>query len=478
MAIYFVSAASSTPGAVSTPNNGNDGLCPIGIAAQSTSPSYNTSTRTITDPGFGNILGDNSIAGCLVYINWGGATGGVNGLYEVESNNLGLQTVVLKPATGLATVNTTALTFSDGPWATLTYMASATPIASAGGDDHRIVRTNWEDGTELVYRGTTANFTWGNNGTAANRIRVASADFTGKPSLFPVKLGGSTSSGGATPILTLPGSLVYVTFILLEFVGGSGGGGAPTTGVTTGASNADITFRACVARNVSSHGFSITSSASRVNCVDCWAYSCGGSGFAHSATGNSHLFSGCCSWGNTANGFSVTGVGLFTMDDCVAFANTGDGYNLNASVTAGVFSQCMAAFNTGDGFEFASGSATRIVYCSSSNNGGWGFNATSPISSGRIGSFPNNHAFGNSSGAVGPAGSEATYLTNILISTGDPRFTSTVTGALDLNPTTGSPLLNSGYNRRLGQSIDTPRNIGGTQGGGGASGFSPPRNRF
>jgi hypothetical protein len=476
MAIYFVSAGTDTPGAVSIPNNANDGLCPVGLAALSIGPSYVAATRKITDVGFNGVVGPNSLSGCLVRINWGGATGGVDGLYEVEANDPSDSSITLKAATGLATVNSTALTFSDGPWATFAYMASATPLASAGGDEHRVIRANWLNGTEFTYRGTTANFTWGNNGTAANRVRVLSADPTGKPSLSTAKLGGSTTSGGANPILTTPGSLVYVAFIRLEFVGGNAGGGAPTTGVTTGASNADILFKACVARNVSSHGFSIASSASRVNCVDCWAYSCGGSGFVHSATGNFHVFSGCCSWSNTSHGFSVvTGTGHFTMDDCVAFANTGDGFNHGSSVTAGVFSQCLSAFNTGDGFEFSSGSATRVVYCSSCNNGGWGYNSSSPLSSGKIAFFPNNHSFGNTSGHVGPAGTDATYLTNLLVSTGDPRFTSTIAGALDLNPSIGSPLLNSGYSRKLGQASDTARNIGGTQGGGG--GFAPLRNR-
>jgi hypothetical protein len=355
-------------------------------------------------------------------------------------------------------------------------MSSAVPIAASGGDEHRIIRTAWDTGTELTYRGSTANFTWGNNGTTANRVRVLAADYTGKPSLSTAKIGGSTSSNGANPILTLPSSLIYVAFIRLEFVGGDGGGGAPTIGAATGAANTDILFKACVARNVSSHGFSVTSSASRVYCVDCSAYSCGGSGFSHSATGNNHLFSGCSAWSNTGSGFSITNVGSFVADSCVAFANTTDGFNLNAAVTAGIFSQCLAAFNTGDGFEFASGASTRVAYCSSCNNGGWGYSASSPLSSGRIGAFPNNHSFGNTSGHVGPAGSDATYLTNILISTSNPLFTSTATGALNLTPLSGSPLLGGGFNRKMGQAIDAPRNVGGIQGS--ASGFTPPRNRF
>lgn len=478
MAIYHVTGATSTllieAGVV--PDDANDGLDMFGLSVITTgSITWDAATRTMQNSvNWGGFFFGPIIAGKFVYVNWGGAAGGVNGLYEIEALNGTEDGLILKSVTGLATVNSSALSTSNGPWATFE-KAATSRTASSGGDEYRICNANWFTGVECVYQRTAANFTWSATGTAANRVRVRAADGFGIPTTGRFTLRGSTAGGGSTPILTMVASAVYVTFEGILALGGDQGGGAPTIGFqASNSSVADVTFANCLADSVSSYGFTVSGSLSRIQFNRCISKNAS-VGFYLPGSGTGLMLSSCTAIGSSSHGFHVSSTVVSTIENCLAVANSGDGFNHSGAASGTQFIDCLAYGNTGDGFDISAGTNSRLAYCSAVSNGGWGYNF--PATDSKIGAFIRNHSYGNVSGHVGTSSTANTYFENLLASVADPLFVSTVPGSLNLKVKGASPLLVAGSTVSVGQSATQYRSVGGAVGSSSSS-SSGLRNRF
>lgn len=371
MPTYYASATTL----LAAPSDANDGLDLFGLQAAGGTPTYNSSSRVLTNA---SLLG--LLAPLAAYVSTGvyvcvvSGTGWTKGLYQLEAVDDSAGTITFKA--GQSGLGTGIPTFSNGPLLTLSAAHGKIPGAITG---------PWSnygaaDACRIAIYGTqtvAATFSWTAVGVAAFRNLLTSCD--GGGNIPTAGQGGSVygeiapAAGFTTGNPLWQNAVAAAGYLDIENIKFNGNANTKQANYACdmNAANGNMTLTNCLFTAASNSGLRMVSARLHVN--RCRTYSNGNFGFYATSSCTSLCMFASESHSNISDGFSLQGAGEgCKIIECLSHNNSGSGFNFAGGNLSALFYGCVAAFNAVHGWSMQAGTVSdaNIIGCISVGNGG------------------------------------------------------------------------------------------------------------